>query len=53
MTSTNFQAWAMIISKNEFNDPLQQVRCGNLVINLSKIVKSPGLLIDKLSWDHL
>ena len=45
---------AMIISRSEFIGPLQQVRCGNLVINLSKNMNSQGLLINnfRLSWDY-
>jgi len=44
---------AMIISRKQFIGPLQQVRCENLVIDLSKVVKSLGLFIDnKLSWEH-
>ena len=43
----------MIISRKEFIGPLQQVFCGFLVINLSKVVELLGLLIaNKLSWDH-
>ena len=45
---------AMIISKSEFIGPLQQVSCGNLVINLSKSMNSQGFLINnfRLSWDY-
>ena len=44
---------AMIISRKQFIGPLQQVLCANLVIDLSKEVKSLGLLIDnKLSWEY-
>ena len=40
----------MIISTKNFIDSLQQVRCANLVIDLSNVEKSLGLLIDnKLS----
>ena len=43
----------MIIARTEFIGPLQQVSCGNRVINLFKKAKSQGLLIDnKLSWDY-
>lgn len=43
---------AMIISRKQFIGRLQQVRCANLVIDLSNVVKSLGLLIDnKLSWN--
>lgn len=43
----------MIISRKKFIGSLQQVRCANLVIDLAKVVKSLGLLIDnKLSWEH-
>ena len=43
----------MIISTKKFIGSLQQVRCANLVTDLSNVVKSLGLLIDnKLSWEH-
>ena len=43
----------MIISGKKFIGSFQQVRCANLAIDLSNVVKSLGLLIDnKLSWEH-
>ena len=43
----------MIISRKKFIASSQQVRCANLVIDLSDVVKSLGLLVDnKLSWEH-
>lgn len=42
----------MIITRKKFIGPLQQVRCGNLTLDLTDVAKSLGVLIDnRLTWD--
>ena len=42
----------MIITRQRFIGPLQQVKCGDVVLYFTEVAKSLGVLIDnKLSWE--
>ena len=42
----------MIITRQRFIGPLQQVKCGDVVPDFTDVAKSLGVLIDnKLSWE--